>query len=711
MVAAPDLLTAPPVSPELSADQVETEAAELLGRLAGPAAVLRADQLAAIDALARQRRRVFVCQATGWGKSAVYWIAAALRRRQGHGPALVISPLLALMRDQVGAAGRMGLSAVTLNSSNVEDWPEIERLITADGVDVLLISPERLNSAGFRQRVLPRLAGRLGMLVVDEAHTISDWGHDFRPDYRRVRDVLAGLPPDTPVLATTATANERVTSDVAAQIGADTLTLRGGLDRVSLALDVVHLPDAASRYAWIAQALQQLPGSGIVYTLTVAETTRLADWLTSRGVAAAAYSGGTDRQERERIEAALHANQLKAVVATSSLGMGFDKADLAWVFNLGAPASPIAYYQQVGRAGRGVDRATAVLLPGAEDARIWDYFASVGMPAEDTVRGLLDVLAAAESPMSVPALEGATPLRRTRIETMLKILDVDGAVTRTDGGWVRTGRPWSYDHERYDGVREARRTEQQRMLGFGAEQGCLMAYLRRELDDPSLTGDPARDACGRCARCRGDHLGLPEAPDPDLVAAALRHLRSETVTVPPRKMWPSGLPGRRGAIKPAIRAEEGRALAYGADAGWGDLVERSLAVDRPLPEEIVDGLVRILAGWGWPARPTWICPVPSRRHPQLVEDLAARLGAIGRLPVRYGLVRVADTGFQDRQPNSVQAAAGPLEALRAGDDVADGPVLLVDDEIGSGWTMTVAAALLREAGAGPVYPLAVWKRP
>jgi ATP-dependent DNA helicase RecQ len=407
----------------------------------------------------------------------------------------------------------------------------------------------------------------------------------------------------------------------------------------------------------------------------------------------------------------LHANEIKAVVATSSLGMGFDKADLAWVINLGAPASPIAYYQQVGRAGRGVERALAVLLPGAEDARIWEYFATVGMPAEDTVRQVLDALAAADKPLSVPALEAATPVRRTRLETMLKILDVDGAVTRGDGGWTLTGQPWVYDRERYDGVRAARRSEQDQMRAYGTESGCLMRFLRRELDDPSLSGSEDLDACGRCARCRGDHLGLADGADPQLRDVALRHLRSATVPVPPRKMWPSGLPGRRGMIPAGQRAEEGRALAYGADAGWGDAVERALSVDQPLPDEIVDGLVRVLTAWDWSERPSWICTVPSRRHPTLVSDLAQRLGAIGRLPVVTALERVAESGFQEKQANSISAASGPLRALRVTGEPPPGAVLLVDDEIGSGWTATVAAALLREAGTGAVYPLAVWKRP
>jgi ATP-dependent DNA helicase RecQ len=352
-----------------------------LTRLAGPGAQLRDDQWQAIAALL-DGRRVEVVQRTGWGKSAVYWIAAGLLRARGRGPTLVISPLLALMRDQVAAAERSGLRAVTLNSANIDDWSAIEARIGADEIDVLLISPERLNSAGFRSRVLPQLAPRIGLLVVDEAHCLSDWGHDFRPDYRRLASVLERLPAGTPVLATTATANERVSHDVAAQLGHDTLTLRGTLDRESLALSVIPTPDLPSAYAWVADALAgpDLEGSGIVYTLTVDETTQVADFLRRQGLAVAAYSSATPPDERVSLERALLAHELRALVATSSLGMGLDMPDLSFVVHLGAPASPIAYYQQVGRAGRALEHAAAVLLPTAAQERIWAYFDSTAFP-------------------------------------------------------------------------------------------------------------------------------------------------------------------------------------------------------------------------------------------------------------------------------------------------------------------------------------------
>jgi ATP-dependent DNA helicase RecQ len=674
-------------------------AQQLLTRLAGPSAVLRDDQWTAIEALVAQRRKVVVVQRTGWGKSAVYWIAAGLRRAAGSGPALVISPLLALMRDQVAAATRAGLSAVTLNSANIDDWDEIEARIAADEVDVLLISPERLNSAGFRARVLPGLAPRIGLLVVDEAHCVSDWGTDFRPDYRRIRDVLAGLPDATPVLATTATANDRVSTDVAAQLGTDTLTLRGSLDRESLALSVVDTPDLPSAYAWIADALDGvLSGSGLIYTLTVAETTRLATFLAERGHEVAAYSSATPPDERALIEKRLLAHELRAVVATSSLGMGLDHPTLGFVVNLGAPPSPIAYYQQVGRAGRALERADAVLLPTSADERIWAFFDSTAFPTEDRVRRVLDILA--DGPVPITRLEADSGLRRTRLETLLKVLDVDGAVERVDGGWRSTGREWTYDAARHEAIAAARRREQRAMLRYERADACLMRQLRAELDDP-VEAD-----CGRCAVCTGT---VPlAAPAPETVRAAVAHLRAQTNVIEPRKMWPAGAP-RRGRIADTARAEPGRALALAEDPAWADLVSASLAHDQPVTVEVFDGLVAVLSKWGWPAgRPSWVTWVPSRAHGTLLADLAERLAALGRMSVATPL-QADGAGLQRDASTNVESARLALTRLSIDGAVPAGAVLLLDDTMRSGFTLTVATALLREAGSGPVYPLVLHK--
>ncbi len=714
MTSTPTTETAAPARGVSGADLRPAAEAQLRA-LAGDSAVLRDDQWTAIEALSAEHRRVVVVQRTGWGKSAVYWVATALNRAAGAGPTLVVSPLLALMRDQVAAAERSGLRAATLNSANMDDWSSIEARLAADDVDVLLISPERLNSAGFRARVMPHLSPRLGMLVVDEAHCISDWGHDFRPDYRRIATVLATLSPGTPVLATTATANGRVIADVAAQLGTDTLTLRGPLERASLSLSVVDTPDVPTAYAWIAEHVAEQArsgGAGIVYTLTVAETTRLAEFLAARGLAAAAYSSATDPADRERHEKALLAGELTALVATSSLGMGYDHPRLSFVVHLGAPSSPVAYYQQVGRAGRALDGAVGVVLPTAADQRIWAFFDSTAFPPEDVVRRVLDALAEHGGPMAVTALEQAARLRRGRLESLLKVLDVEGAVERADKGWVSTGKEWHYDAERIAGVAAARRAEQDVMRRYLSGTCCLMRTLREELDDPG-----AQD-CGRCSVCTGTlpdpgpALEASGAPSPEWgvgresVAAALAHLRSQTTEIAPRRQWPPGA-SQRGRIPAEHRAEPGRALALATDPAWGRAVEASLTAGR-VSDEVFDGVVATLARWGWPAgRPTWVTWVPSRRRGALLQDLATRIAERGRMQLASPLA-AADAGpHQDAAETAVASAEGPLGRLfvAEGATVPDGPVLLVDDTARSTWTLTVAAGVLRSAGSGPVYPL------
>src|SRR4051812_22968886 len=426
--------TTGPARAELRA-AAEQHLQALVGR---PDAALRDDQWTAIEALVAERRRALVVQRTGWGKSAVYFVATALLRARAAGPTVIVSPLLALMRNQIAAADRAGIHAVTINSTNSGDWSATYDAINRGEVDVLLVSPERLNNPEFRDEVLPRLAAAAGLLVVDEAHCISDWGHDFRPDYRRIRTMLADLPDGIPVLATTATANARVTEDVAEQLGTDVLVLRGSLDRESLRLGVVRLKTPQQRLAWLADHLAEQPGVGIVYCLTVAATQEIADYLRSRGHHVAAYSGQTDPTERTVLEEDLATGRVKALIATSALGMGFD-ATLGFVVNMGAPQSPVAYYQQVGRAGRGTDDATVVLLPAVEDRDIWAYFASLAFPREELVRQTLDALADEGAPLGTPALETRVELNRTRLETMLKVLDVDGAVRRGSGGPGGTG--------------------------------------------------------------------------------------------------------------------------------------------------------------------------------------------------------------------------------------------------------------------------------
>jgi ATP-dependent DNA helicase RecQ len=686
------------------ADGVPDEAQRVLARLAGADAVLRPDQAAAIEGLVRDRARVLVVQRTGWGKSAVYLVATRLLRDRGEGPTLLVSPLLALMRDQLAAAERAGVRAATINSSNLDDWREVEAALLGGEVDLLLISPERLNHPRFRDDVLPRLTAGIGMLVVDEVHCISDWGHQFRPDYRRVRDVLGDLPAGTPVLACTATANDRVVTDVSEQLGQVDLTLRGSLDRASLALSVVQQPDAAHRLAWLAAFVGAKDRPGIVYTLTVAETELVARWLADRGLAAAAYSSKVEPAQREVVEAQLKDGRLQAVVATSSLGMGYDHPELGWVVHLGAPDSPVAYYQAVGRAGRALEEAEVVLVPTPADERIWAHFDRTALPDPEQVEALLAALPS-EGAVSIPALETRVAARRSRIEALLKVLDVDGAVERVQGGYRTTGRPWTLDTERVARVREARASERQAMRDYrDGRVTCRMAFLRAQLDDP----DPS--PCGRCDRCTGQPPPVDVAEDD--VVAAWQLLRGQVHRIAPRKLWPPGLDGVRGRIPPGRQASEGRALAFADDPGWGPVVDAFLAGDEGRTDEVVDGLVSLLARWDWEERPAWVTWVPSGSGAS-AEMLAGRLAEIGRLPLVGALQRVG-TRSQDPAANSTHQAASALAGYALRDDVAlpAGPVLLVDTVRRSGWTLTVAAWLLRgRDGVGAVLPLVVHSGP
>jgi ATP-dependent DNA helicase RecQ len=680
-----------------SATQLRDEAEQHLRALAGDHARLRDDQWTAISALVADRSRALVVQRTGWGKSAVYFIATALLRARGAGPTVIVSPLLALMRNQVDAAARAGIHARTINSANTEDWEQIYADVASGTADVLLVSPERLNNPSFRDQVLPKLSAAAGLLVIDEAHCISDWGHDFRPDYRRIRTLLAELPAGVPVLATTATANARVTQDIADQLGTETVVLRGPLDRASLHLAVVSLPTAHLRLGWLAAHLGDLPGSGIIYTLTVAAAHEAAAFLREQGFQVAAYSGKDEISERAVVEQSLIDNQLKAVVATSALGMGFDKPDLGFVVHLGAPQSPVAYYQQIGRAGRAVESAEVILLPGHEDKDIWAYFASLAFPPERQVRATLAALTEEGRPLSTAVLETYVDLSRGRLEQMLKVLDVDGAVRRVGGGWEATGQPWSYDGERYERVAAARTREQDAMLGYQVTDGCRMEYLRLQLDDPEAS------RCGRCDNCTGRSWAddVPEASS----GAARERLQRPGVTVEPRRMWPTGLTEAKGKIPAGVLAEPGRALGRLTDLGWGTTLRTLFAgPDEPARPELLDAIVKVLAAWDWAERPTGVVSMPSLSRPVLIESLGERIAAIGRLSY-LGPVRYLGDGPGPRRHNSAQRVRSLWNAFEV--PAVSGPVLLVDDRIETGWTMTVVAKLLREAGATAVLPLAL----
>ncbi len=667
----------------------------------GPDASFREGQREAIEAVIGDGQRALVVQRTGWGKSLVYWIATRVRRDLGHGPSLIVSPLLSLMRNQIAMADRLGLTAVTINSANVGEWKAIEESLARDEIDVLLISPERLANEGFTTRVLPSIRGDAGLLVIDEAHCISDWGHDFRPDYQRISRLLPVLGAAVPVLATTATANDRVVEDVAAQLGEDVTVIRGPLARDTLRLDAIPVADQAERLAWLAANVPRLPGSGIIYCLTVADTERVAAFLQTRGVDARAYNGPMSPVDREALEDALVANEMKALVATVALGMGFDKPDLGFVVHYQRPGSAIAYYQQVGRAGRAVDKAYGILLSGREDDEIADYFLRTAFPPAARMRDLLAVLDDAGAGLSLGSLQRRVNLSRGQLDQALKLLELDGAVEKIRGLYARTAAPWQPDEARIARVSETRKLELDQMRTYVTDPGCRMEYLTRLLDDPDA------GPCGRCANCVG--RGMPHDVDRELVQAAIDYLRKSLRTIEPRKRWVEG-GGPDGASVIAEPNEPGVALAVLGDAGWGRDVGRGRTG--------TDGYSSALGGasanairdsWRPDPAPEWVTAIPSRGGQPRVTALAREIAAGLSLPFVDVLATAYDARPQSAMQNSVLQLDNARAALslRAGVAIPGSPVLLVDDVVDSRWTMTVAGALLRAAGSGPVLPYAL----
>ena len=698
-----------PTATTIDADEFAVQAQRILAELtANPEAQFRDGQLESIRDLVVEKKRVLVVQRTGWGKSAVYFVATRMLRAAGTGPSLIISPLLALMRDQIAAAQRAGVRAASLNSSNVTEWDTVLDDLRAGSLDVLLVSPERLNNPQFRDEVLPQLLAFLGLIVVDEAHCISDWGHDFRPDYRRIGHILAELPGNTPVLATTATANSRVVTDVAEQLGHDTTVVRGELARDSLRLGVQPGLDASARIAWLCAHLGDFTGSGIIYTLTVSAAEDITRILRDRGHEVRAYTGRTDAEERAELEQQLKDNRIKALVATSALGMGFDKPDLGFVIHVGAPSSAVAYYQQVGRAGRATDSADVLLLPGAEDQEIWNYFATASMPNQSDANAVLQSLAEADGPLSVARLETLVGTKRTRLQLLLKTLEVEDAVTKIKGGYISTGRGWAYDQERYEKVAAVRAAEAQAMLDYESTGECRMEFLIRQLDDPDPT------PCGRCDNCAGMWWSA-EISDENRQATA-GTLHRVGLPIDPRSTWPSGMANigvpLKGRIPAGELAAEGRAIARLSDLGQGQTLRSFLAPDAPdaeVPAQIGKWCLEVLAQWDWEIRPEVVVSVPSARRPTTVRSLAANLASAGRLIDGGELLQVHDHGTPEvnsafRVKDLYDAFVVPPEVEEA---VAGKAVLLVDDEVVSRWTMAIGARLLRQAGATAVLPFAL----
>jgi ATP-dependent DNA helicase RecQ len=667
-------------------------------------------QLEAITELVENRRQMLVVQKTGWGKSAVYFIATKLLREQGNGPSIIISPLIALMRNQILSAGRLGLSVATVNSSlSKNERSTNEDLITGGQLDAIIIAPEQLANDYFVQTILSSVLSKISMFVVDEAHCISDWGHDFRPDYRRIVRILQAMPKNLPVLATTATANNRVVTDIQNQLGEHIMISRGELTRKALHLQAVPLMPKAKRLAWLVEALKRIPGTGIIYAKTIRDCELVADWLVLNKIDAKAYTGSSDAGDRIDLENALLDNSVKALVATSALGMGFDKPDISFVIHFQAPGNVVEYYQQVGRAGRGIDDAYGILMQGEEDERIQSFFIERAFPTQNEVDDLLQAIANHDG-LKKFEMEKYTNLSSGNIEKALKFLSTEdpSPVLKELTVYFRTPIDYYLPAERIERLSAIKTGEWEQLQNYSRHPQCLMRFLAEALDDP-LAED-----CGKCQNCDPESTLEFEVPQ-QLTINALDFLKYRYVKIKPRKLF-----GGSGTLatdafpiyrlpytSEELQAQQGLALSRWKDGVWGDVVAAGKAADQ-FTDELIAPMVEMIKSMPIELQPSWLTYIPSPRHPTLVKNFAHKLAVALGIHCSDAVTIALEKAPQKTMENSFRRSENLDGAfvINPAQVYAD-PVFLFDDAVDSGWTFTVVTALLKRASAGPVYPIAL----
>lgn len=658
------------------------------------------DQWEAIDTVVNKRQKVLVVQKTGWGKSSVYFISTKFLREQGFGLSIIISPLLALMRNQIDSAKKLGLNVVTINSSNKDNWELVKNQILQNKVDALLISPERLSNEDFMQNILEPIASKIGLFVIDEAHCISDWGHDFRPDYKRITNILKNIPSNTPILATTATANDRVIKDIEAQIKG-LITIRGSLKRESLKLHNLRLPEPSHRLAWLIEHLLSFTGSGIVYVLTQRDARIVSEWLNHNKISASAYYSGVENENfasgddyRIFLEDQLIYNKIKVLVATSALGMGFDKPDLGFVIHYQAPSSIISYYQQVGRAGRAIDEAYGVLLSGHEDDDIHEFFRSSSFPSEKNVISVLNSLQHSDG-LSIVEIQKELNIAQGEVEKTLKYLSVENSspVLKRGNRWYRTVNPYTFDTAKIDEVLNIRKREWDEMQKYIDTEECLMKFLQNTLNDPHP------EDCNQCANCTSP-IGSQFSHKNGIKASEF--LKKNDIVFTPRKQEP---PSKK--IPPELRAQEGRILSRWADAGWGRVVADNKHKGY-FEDNLVDAIVELIKKWNPTPFPRYIVCVPSLNHPDLVPNFAKRVATKLNIPFIDVVQKIKQNEPQKMMNNSYHQVENLRGVFQILDNILKNePVFLLDDAIDSGWTVTVISKLLKEKGSGNIYPIAL----
>lgn len=674
--------------------ELKKRADELLKSIYGESASFRNGQYEAIEA-ALTHNRTLIVQKTGWGKSLIYFICTKIQRERGKGFTLVVSPLLALMENQLEAAERIGLNCLIVNSRTRDMRSEQIAAMIEGRVDLVLITPETLFSDDI-QECFPYFS--IGLFVVDEAHCISDWGHDFRLEYSRLNRIVRKMPKTVPILGTTATANDRVVDDLKKQFGEDVYISRGTLMRDSLSIQVLHLPDSSERYAWILQNVPRLPGSGIIYCLTQRDCDNLAGFLRTNNVKALAYHSGLSPEETEEAEKALKENRIKVLVATIKLGMGYDKGDIAFVIHYQQPSNIVAYYQQIGRAGRNIDRAYTFLMCGREDNEIQEYFIETAFPTEQEARAVYDtVMSNASTGISVKGIESYVNCRNNRVKKALMFLVNEEIIYKDGAKYYPSSKQFHYNREHYEEIKEIRYREQQQMRELTKTTDCLSRFVVNCLDD---TTDKK---CGICQNCLG-YAEYPEKPDDEALMKAQEYRERLLIKIEPRKQLPNK--NFSGNINIPVPNEEGICLSKYGDPGYGMLVKRGKYGNPPgFGEKLISKSAEVLKPIVEDNNIKAVTCVPSLRSnivQKFAEQLAERLG----LPF-VSMISKSEALPQKKMENSYYQCRNAWGSFKLSVSSVPESVILIDDIVDSRWTMTVCGYLLTQAGCEFVFPFAL----
>lgn len=687
-------------------NQIETKniAQSYLEKVYGSNAIFRDGQLEAITAVL-QGKRALVVQKTGWGKSLIYFLSTKILRKNNKGLTIVISPLLALMNNQLDATNNFRLISRTINSNNTEEWESTANEIIRNEVDILFISPERLANEEFNSKILNRINQSIGMLVIDEAHCISDWGHDFRPDYRRIINIVRFLAPNVPLLATTATANDRVVKDIVNQLGRDILVQRGPMIRESLAIQVIHLDRKEERLAWLSENISSMDGMGIIYCLTKNDCNLVTGWLRYCGVDAYAYYSGIkkdkdeEREERFRLEKMFINNEMKVLVATTAFGMGIDKPDISFVIHFQKPGNVVAYYQQIGRAGRGIDSAYAILLAGNEDDEIIDYFIRNAFPSFNEMDYVIRILEGNDG-LSINGLMRKLDITYRRLDKCLKFLLMNGDIFKDKSKYYKTPKMWEPDMKYSEQITQTRKDELQRMNDFININDCYMKFVAKELNDEHACN------CNRCSNCIGEEL-FSSQPERETILEAISFIKKEHFTFEPRKKLPSGLKiDSKNKIDEAFQCEKGLALSSYGDAGWGREISKNKYKDNYFSDDLVIASAELLKDIVEKNMINWVTSVSSLRRPELVGNFAERLANELKLSYFDCIIKTHNSKQQKELNNSHKQFENVWDSFEV-ENARSGNVLLIDDMVDSRWTFTVCGYKMLAEGSGKVYPFAL----